>query len=207
MPWCQVVRRAAAFAVMALVVAQSGCDATNAPKDGAPDKPAIATATGFDLQGRAVNPFQPRAAKAVVFFFVQTDCPIANRYAPEMRRCCERFSAQGVAFWFVYPHAEEPAEAIRRHADEHGLGGGVLRDPQHRLVAAARARVTPEAAVFSPDGRLVYHGRIDDRYVTFGKERPAPTRRDLIEALDAMLAGKTVRPRSAPAIGCPIAKP
>jgi len=33
----------------------------------------------------------------------------------------------------------------------------------------ARVKVTPEAAVFMVDGHEVYRGRIDDRYVDFGK--------------------------------------
>ena len=63
--------------------------------------------------------------------------------------------------------------------------------PRHALVTVAAATVTPEAAVFA-GGRLVYHGRIDDRYVDLGLERPSPTKRDLADALAAVLAGKPV---------------
>ena len=42
-----------------------------------------------------------------------------------------------------------------------------------RAVASGRnAAIAPEAAVFA-GGRLVYHGRIDDRFVDFGIDRPA----------------------------------
>ena len=67
--------------------------------------------------------------------------------------------------------------------------------------------MTPESAVFNAAGRLVYHGRIDDRVVDFGKERPAPTQRDLHDAIEAALAGKKPRSASAPAIGCRIPDP
>ena len=78
---------------------------------------------------------------------------------------------------------------------------------KHALVEAAGARVTPEAALFVPGAggaRLVYHGRIDDRFVEFGRMRPAPTTHELEDAIAAVLAGKAVPRASAPAIGCAI---
>ena len=45
----------------------------------------------------------------------------------------------------------------------------------------------------APSGpRLVYRGRIDDRYVDFGTARAAPTTRDLEQVLDAIVAGEAV---------------
>jgi hypothetical protein len=56
--------------------------------------------------------------------------------------------------------------------------------------------------VFSTSGQLLYHGRIDNRYVDFGKSMPQPTRRDLEVALRFVVAGKPVQVASTPAIGC-----
>jgi len=75
-------------------------------------------------------------------------------------------------------------------------------------VRAAQATVTPEAAVFVGDRagpRMVYRGRIDDRYVDFGRMRPEPRKRDLQEALQALAAGSTLTPRTTTAVGCSIA--
>jgi hypothetical protein len=77
-----------------------------------------------------------------------------------------------------------------------------LLDRTHALVKAAGATMTPEAALFSPDGTLQYLGRIDDLYADYMKKRPAPTRRDLREALDELLAGKSVSIKRAEPIGC-----
>jgi hypothetical protein len=62
-------------------------------------------------------------------------------------------------------------------------------------------RVTPEAAVFV-SGQIVYRGRIDNRYVAFGKTRPAPTAHDLEAALETILKGKPVTNATTTAIGC-----
>ena len=79
-----------------------------------------------------------------------------------------------------------------------------LRDPTHALVKFVGATVTPEAAVYA-GGRVVYRGRIDDRYVDLGVERPAPTRHDLADALTASLAGKPAPHATTQAVGCFIA--
>jgi hypothetical protein len=142
-----------------------------------------------------------------VLIFVSVDCPISNRYAPEVRRLDEKFAPRGVGFWLVYPDATTPAEAIRKHLQEYAYPIAAVRDPGQALVKQAKARVTPEAAVFAAGRRLVYRGRIDDRFVDFGKERPAPTRRDLEEALEALLAGKTVSIPVTKAVGCYIPEP
>jgi len=157
-----------------------------------------------DLDGHPADPFAGDA-KATVLVFVSTDCPISNRYAPELRRLFERFAPRGVAFRLVYPAAEESPATIREHVREYGFPFAALRDPGHALVARARATVTPESAVFTHGGQLVYHGRIDDRQVDFGEARPEPTRRDLEAALEAVLAGQTPSEAEAPAIGCAIA--
>ena len=65
--------------------------------------------------------------------------------------------------------------------------------------------VTPEVAVMK-DGRMLYRGRIDDRYIEFGKDRPQPTVRDLERSLEAILAGKPVPVAETRAVGCILAE-
>jgi hypothetical protein len=155
----------------------------------------------LDLDGQRVDPFAGEAA-ARVFLFVRGDCPISNRYAPEMSRIFDDYAPRGVRFSLVYPDPDEQAADIRRHVAEYGYPFGALRDPEHSLVALAGARITPEVAVYRPDGRLAYRGRIDDRWADFGKSRPAATRQDLREALEAVLAGRPVDPPTTDAVGC-----
>ncbi len=138
----------------------------------------------------------------MVFLFTSADCPISNRYAPEVRRLHAQFAARGVAFWLVYPGTNTPVATIRKHTREFGYPCSALRDPSLSLARRGAVRVTPEAAVFLPDGQLVYHGRIDDRFVDLGVERPAPVRHDLKEALEEVLAGRPVSQTNRNAVGC-----
>lgn len=155
------------------------------------------------VHGRPANPFSLSAgAKLIVFIFTRTDCPISNRYAPEIERLRAEFSARNVAFWLVYTDPDEKPADVREHLDAYEHACGAVLDPRHNLVKLARVSTTPEAAVFRPDGELLYHGRIDDRYADYGKMRPSPTRRELAEGLTLALSGKPIPPAGGPAIGC-----
>jgi hypothetical protein len=175
---------------------------------------AIAVAAGASAQvrvqtidGAPVDALAaPKDVKALVFFFTSTDCPISNRYAPEVRRIVETYAPQGVAFRLVYPNPAERAAAIREHIAAFSYGDAMqpLRDPTLALVKFVKATVTPEAAVVVGN-RVAYRGRIDDRYVDLGLERPKPTIHDLADALSAVLAGRPVAHPTTQAVGCFIA--
>jgi len=157
-----------------------------------------------DLDGRVVDPLAVSgSAKVTVLVFVGTQCPISNRYAPELTRLRDAFAPRGVQMYLVYPSPTDGVERIRAHVRAHDLTMPVLRDPHHALVRRATATTTPEAAVFR-DGALVYLGRIDDRQVDFGVTRPEPTRRDLELALEAAITAKPIETARTTPIGCSI---
>ena len=159
------------------------------------------TTAVVDVDGRAVDPFQGAGAKAIVFVFVRSDCPISNRYAPTIQELSRRY-ASSAKFFLVYPIASENAEQIRRHLQEYGYHLPALRDPDLELARRSQVRITPEAAVFSGAGKLIYHGRIDDWYVEFGRARREPTTHELANAIESMAAGKAPSSASEPAVGC-----
>ena len=199
---------------LALPLFIAGCGKGNSaggkspvPSSAEHTKPASSAPTVFDLAGHPVDPFDSADTKAFVLVFISTDCPISNRYAPEIRRVEGEFARSGVRFWLVYADADTSSQAIRQHVKEYHLPQQVLRDPRHTLVRLAQARVTPEGAVFLPGRRLVYHGRIDNRYADLGKERPEATQHDLEEVLKAILQGTPVPYSTAKAVGCYIPEP
>jgi hypothetical protein len=159
------------------------------------------------LNGAPIDALKvPPGTKAIVFLFTSTDCPISNRYAPEVQRVVAEFVAKGVVFKLVYPNPADEAKAIHEHMTAFSYAGSMqaLRDPAHALVRFTKATVTPEAVVVA-GGRVVYRGRIDDRYVDLGLERPAPTQHDLADALAAVVSGKRVPQATTQAVGCFIA--
>ncbi len=160
-----------------------------------------------DLEGSWVAPLETCGARAIVLVFVMSDCPISNVFAPEIERIRADYEGRGFVFHLVYPDPDESPAGARKHAEEFGHISRVLLDPAHVLVAHTGATVSPEAAVLSPSGELLYRGRIDDRFVDFGTQRAQPTARDLRAALDAILAGRPPEPARTAAIGCFLPEP
>ena len=158
----------------------------------------------LDLAGNARDPFASPAA-ARVFVFVRADCPVTNRYAPELRRLSAEFSSRRVEFWLVYPDPSETPEGIRKHMLDYAFPGQPLRDPKHELVKRSRVVSAPEAAVFDARGELAYHGRIDDLWVDLGRARPIATVHNLEDAISAVLDGRPVKPAETRAVGCALA--
>lgn len=159
-----------------------------------------------DVDGRLVDPFlAAEGSDAILFLFASVDCPVSNRYAPEVQRLHAAFAPRNVAFWLVYPNPNDTPQAVREHLKAYAYPVHALLDPGHDLVRLAKASITPEAALFDRQRALAYHGRIDDRFVSLGVERPAATKRDLFDALTAVLAGRAPATASAPPVGCFIA--
>ena len=65
---------------------------------------------------------------------------------------------------------------------------------------------TPEAAVLSPGGELLYLGRIDNRLEDFGKQRVRVSAFDLRDTLEAILNGRAVPHARTRALGCAITR-
>jgi hypothetical protein len=156
-----------------------------------------------DLDGRRIDPLKATpTSSATVFVFTTIECPISNRYAPELGRLHGEFAPIGVRFVLVFADPNDEPAAIRAHLRRFDLAMAAVRDPRHDLVRLTKATVTPEAAVFDTSGRMVYRGRIDDRHIDFGIDRPQATTRDLRDALLATLAGHSVPHPETKAVGC-----
>jgi hypothetical protein len=143
--------------------------------------------------------------KATAYIFTTTDCPIANRYAPEIERLHREFSRRGVAMRLVYVNPRQSEAAVREHADKFRYSLPIERDATHALVRRFGITVTPEAAVVDSAGSLVYLGRIDDRFAAIGVDRQRATTHDLQDVLDAILSDRPVPSASRPAVGCFVA--
>ncbi len=162
---------------------------------------AQAQQTAFDLDGKAVDPLAQASGKVVVLVFLRRDCPVSSRYAPVIQQIGARYQ-HDARFFLVYPDQAESPRTIRKYLADYGYRLPALRDPEHVLVKQAQAEITPEAAVFNRERKLVYHGRIDNWYVEFGRPRPAPTTHELIDAIQAAMAGKPVADNAVKGVGC-----
>ena len=158
-----------------------------------------------DTAGKPVSPLASKDRKAFVIVFVGTECPINNAYMPRLIALHREFADQGVSIVAINSNRQDTAARMAEHAKKYELPFPVLKDERNLVADQFGAKRTPEAFLLDADGTVRYRGRIDDQF-GIGYKRPAPTRNDLAEALDELLAGKAVSVAATEVSGCPIAR-
>ena len=126
-----------------------------------------------DTRSVAHSPEEWNGKKAIVVFFTTTDCPLSNNDVPEMNRTRRDYESRGVAFYAVQADTTIAEAEVLQHAKEYQFTFPVLFDPHQILAKMTGATTIPSAAVLTPDGTLLYLGRIDNRVEDFDKRRPA----------------------------------
>jgi hypothetical protein len=119
-------------------------------------------------------------AKVLVVAFSGPDCPISKLYKPRIDRLSKDYSAKGVRFLTV-------------SSDDKGF------------VALFGPDRTTESFVVDAKGVLRYRGAVDDQY-GIGYTKDAPTQNFLVDAIEAVLAGRSPKTAATEAPGCVVEK-
>jgi mono/diheme cytochrome c family protein len=105
----------------------------------------------------------------------------------------------------INSNAQDSFVSVSAHAQEREVPFPVLKDFEHKAADAFGAKRTPEAFLLDDKFVIRFHGRIDDQYGV-GTQRDKPTRRELKEALDELLAGKAITTATTQVSGCIIGR-
>ena len=189
-------RRFAVLAIFAIGfgAALAGCD----PSPHISEEPSW---QGLDLGGSRVDLLGREGHRGLtVLVFLKTDCPISNRYVPELKDLADELADDPVRMRLIYPN--DDAEAVVEHLLEFALDLPGYLDSETRLATGAGLEVMPSAALLDPRGKVLYSGRIDDRWPDLGRPRPRPTSHDLRDAISAALAGREPEARFRQPVGC-----
>ena len=165
----------------------------------------VAGFTLEDVRGKQHSLDDLAGEQLVVIAFLGTECPLAKLYSPRLARLHQAYGPRGVAFVAINSNGHDSLAEIAASARAHGLEFPVLKDPGNQVADQFGATRTPEVFVLDRDRVIRYSGRIDDQYGV-GYVREKPGRNELADALDELLAGKSVtRPRADP-VGCLIGR-
>src|SRR5688500_17562450 len=146
------------------------------------------------------------AKKAFVLVFVQSGCPLAEKYMPVLDRLDREYRDKGVQFAAVNSGPAETVTVMAAQAVEFGVSFPFLKDADCKVADALGGTRTPEGVVLAGARTLGYRGRIDDQHRP-GGQRAEPARRDLVEAIESVLAGKPVAVPTTTADGCLLPRP
>ncbi len=134
-----------------------------------------------------------------VLIFISVQCPVSNGYNERMKKLAEDYQARGINVIGINSNVTEPISAVKAHAADKHFTFTVLKDDGNKIADRLGATRTPEAYVIDANGKLVYHGRIDNSQNTANI-----TANDLRDALDELLSGKAISKTGGAAFGCSI---
>jgi peroxiredoxin len=152
-----------------------------------------------DLTGRLHSLSEQRGRLAIVAFW-SAECPWSKRVdcilLDQMREWGER-----VALLSIASNDNEEPDLLARVARERGLPL-VLLDEGHSVSSLYGAQTTPHLFLVDANGILRYQGAMDD--VTFRQREP--TRHYLLDAVEALFAGRNPDPAQSPPYGCALVR-
>ncbi|HEV3442997.1 MAG TPA: redoxin domain-containing protein [Gemmataceae bacterium] len=152
--------------------------------------------------GKVVPLRDLRGKKATVVVFLSFECPVSKSSCQPLAQLSGKYPE--VAFIGLTTSDEETLGQIALYAEEFKLPFPILKDERRAAAQAFQARTTPEAFVLDADMVLRYRGRIDNAYAARLRKNTQVTRHDLQQALDEILAGKSVSTPATQAVGCAI---
>jgi len=145
---------------------------------------------------------QNDARKVRVFVFLSTECPIARSYTPELNRLSAEFAPRGVELFGVWSDATVTRAAAAQHFAEFKAKFPVLHDASGVLAEMLKPTLVPEVFVLNAEGQTVYRGAIDNAWESIGRRRANVEQRFLVDALNAVLAGRKPPVANVDAVGC-----
>jgi peroxiredoxin len=141
----------------------------------------------------------------VVVAFMGTECPVAKLYGPRLAQLAKELEAKGVAFIGINANQQDSITAIAQYAQDNEIHFRILKDVGNVVADRFRATRTPQVFLLDKTRTIRYQGRIDDQY-GIGYIRPNAEQRDLVRALEELLAGKEVSQPVTTAPGCLIGR-
>src|SRR5438128_2374498 len=117
-----------------------------------------------------------------VIIFIATKCPISNGYNDRMEKLAQDYKAKGVNVIGINSNVTEPAAEVKSHAAEKHLTFAILKDDGNKIADRLGATRTPEVYALDGNGKLVYHGRIDN-----SQKLEGVSANDLRDAINEML--------------------
>ena len=166
---------------------------------------AVADVIGMraiDLDGQVHHIGVGDSTRPVAVVFMDSYCPVSNRYALELQAFADRASGAGIEFYGVISDPLITPEEARQFASEYGIDFPIIFDGSGDLATRLDPLATPEAFVIGADNQIIYRGQIDDRFASIGVLRNTYSSHDLLDVMAAFETGETPTPYRTMPVGC-----
>lgn len=158
-----------------------------------------------DISGKEVSLSSAKTDKGLLVMFSCNTCPYVIKNQSRTYEVCKYAMGNGIGVAVLNSNEakrseDDSFEDMKAYAKDQGYGWYYLVDQNSTLANAFGANRTPECFLFDGNGKLVYHGAIDDNPNDAG----SVTRKHLMLAIDEMKAGKDVSVKQSKSVGCSI---
>lgn len=157
-----------------------------------------------DVSGKTITLNEAKKANGVLVMFSCNTCPYVVKNQQRTIDVSNYALKSGIGVVLVNSNegqrsGDDSFNAMQQYAKSQGYQWYYTVDENSKLADAFGANRTPECFLFNKEGKLVYHGAIDDN-----PSAASGTRAHLKEAINEMLANKEVSVKTSRSVGCSI---
>lgn len=158
-----------------------------------------------DITGKEITLKSALKENGLLVMFSCNTCPVVVKNQGRAKEICEYSASKNMGVVMLNANEanrsdDESLEAMRHYAKNQSYNWYYAVDKNSELADAFGANRTPECFLFDKNGKLVYHGAIDDNPTDEGNVN----RRHLKEAINELVNGKDVSVKETRSVGCNI---
>ena len=140
--------------------------------------------------------------KGLVIIFACHHCEYGYSIWPKAIKLYHKVKDKGINFIVInsskYP--EDSLEKIKNYIEKFNIPFVYLIDKEQKVAKRFGLQGAPDIYLYNFEKKLVYHGRFDDNWKNYQNVKS----RDLENAINNLLEGKSIDENQYPSIGCAI---
>ncbi len=158
-----------------------------------------------DISGKEVSFKDAMKKNGLLVMFSCNTCPVVGKYQSRTLETAKTAADNEIGVILLNPNEASRAngdsyEDMKAYGKAQGYSFSYVVDKNSAMADAFGATRTPELFLFDKNGKLVYHGAIDDN--ANGPDKV--TRQHAKIAIEEVAAGKTVSTATTRSVGCGI---
>jgi peroxiredoxin len=158
-----------------------------------------------DINGKEITLKEAKKKNGLLVMFSCNTCPYVIKNQERTNKICAYAKEKGIGVVLINSNEKQrddvdSYDAMKQYAKSQGYNWHYVVDKNHEVADAFGANRTPENFLFNGDGKLVYHGAIDDNPNDAGNVN----RNHLKEAIDELVSGKDISVKTSRSVGCTI---
>lgn len=158
-----------------------------------------------DITGKDVSFNDAMKKNGLLVMFSCNTCPVVKKYQSRTMELAKIAKSKDIGVILLNSNEATRGDGdsyddMKQYASEQGYHFNYVVDGQSAMANAFGATRTPEVFLFDKNGKLVYHGAIDDN--ANGPEEV--TKKYASTAIDELVAGKEIATKQTKSVGCTI---